>query len=70
MGLKTFNLSEDSYKTFSEHCKKEGISMSKKIDNFIKSEMERMGKQVKVSKEIIKKKKTILQEHHSFSKYC
>lgn len=39
MALKTFNLDKEVYKEFSKHCKKHGISMSKKIDNFIRAEM-------------------------------
>lgn len=42
MALKTFNLDEKTYKKFSSHCKKEGISMSKKIEKFIQRELERI----------------------------
>jgi hypothetical protein len=42
MALKTFNIDAHAYKKFSEHCKKEGISMSKKIENFIKDELDRV----------------------------
>ncbi|MFH1802219.1 MAG: hypothetical protein ABH864_02085 [archaeon] len=40
--LKTFNLEEEVYKQFSEHCKGQGISMSKKIENFLKEELEKI----------------------------
>lgn len=67
MVLKTFNLDEEIYKQFSKYCKKEGISMSKKIENFIRAEVERMqlgtGK-VKYTKDIKEVKE------HSFRKYC
>ena len=39
MALKTFNLDKKVYEEFSKHCKKHGISMSKRVDNFIKMEM-------------------------------
>ena len=39
MALKTFNLDKEVYEEFSKHCKKHGISMSKKVDNFIREEM-------------------------------
>jgi hypothetical protein len=42
MALKTFNLNEEIYKQFSKHCKKEGISMSKKVENFIRSELQKI----------------------------
>ena len=38
MALKTFNLNGEIYKEFSEYCKKQGISMSKKIENFTREE--------------------------------
>lgn len=60
MALKTFNLNEETYKKFSEHCKKEGISMSKRIENFLKQELEK----IKLSE------KTQIKEEHSFAKYC
>ena len=40
MVLKTFNLNEEVYKKFSKFCKENGISMSKQIDLFIRSQME------------------------------
>lgn len=40
MAIKTFNIDSKTYKEFSSYCKKEGISMSKRIENFIKSELE------------------------------
>src|SRR3989344_3564670 len=42
MALKTFNVDHEIYHKFSEHCKKEGISMSKRIDNFLKAEVDRI----------------------------
>jgi len=60
--LKTFNLDQSLYNKFSHHCKTNGISMSKKIENFIKQELEKLTSPTK--QEIISIKK------HSFSKYC
>ena len=42
MALKTFNIEPIIYEEFSQFCKKEGISMSKKVENFIKSEIEKI----------------------------
>ena len=39
MVLKTFNLDNETYKKFSEYCKKRGISMSKQVDLFIKLQL-------------------------------
>lgn len=40
MVIKSFNLDEEIYEEFSKHCKKHGMSMSKKVENFIKEELE------------------------------
>ena len=42
MALKTFNIDNDIYKEFSKHCKKEGLSMSKKIEKFISEEISKI----------------------------
>ncbi len=76
MVLKTFNLDANSYEKFSSHCKKHGISMSKKIENFIKSELENFG--FKEKKEILKKtykriinyRKNEKSYEHPLCKYC
>jgi len=68
MALKTFNLDQETYKQFSSHCKKNGISMSKKIDNFIKEELEKLKSTTQKSKYPPKKQPT--PEEHSFRKYC
>jgi hypothetical protein len=61
--LKTFNLNEEIYKKFSDHCRSQGISMSKKIENFLQDEL----KKLKFPKSQLKE---IKPETHSFSKYC
>jgi antitoxin component of RelBE/YafQ-DinJ toxin-antitoxin module len=40
MVLKTFNLDEETHGKFAKFCKENGLSMSKQIDIFIKSQME------------------------------
>jgi len=52
MVLKTFNIDEKTYKTFSEFCRENGISMSKQIEIFIKSQLE---EKPKVRQEYLKK---------------
>ena len=44
MALKTFNINEGVYKHYSKSCKQKGISMSKQIENFIRSEIEKITK--------------------------
>jgi len=40
MALKTFNIDENTYGKFSKFCKEHGISMSKQIEIFIRSQVE------------------------------
>lgn len=71
MALKTFNINPAVYKKFSEYCKKEGISMSKKIENFIANELKNVLQKEhseKVKEIPIEEKKEI--KEHSFAKYC
>lgn len=42
MALKTFNIDKEAYAAFSKHCKREGLSMSRKIENYIKAELSRI----------------------------
>ncbi len=49
MVLKTFNLDEEIYNKFSEYCKENGISMSKQINFFIKSQIDSEFSQIKKS---------------------
>ena len=65
MALKTFNLDEEVYKKFSQHCKKEGLSMSKKIENFIRKELEQLGNITSPAK-----KEIVELEKHPMHKYC
>ncbi len=49
MALKTFNLDAEVYKKFSEHCKREGISMSRQVEKFIREELEKLKAKTGVS---------------------
>ena len=52
MVIKTFNVSEDVYSKFSGYCKDLGLSMSKQIDTFMRSQVE---EEPKVRKEYLEK---------------
>jgi hypothetical protein len=65
MALKTFNLDEETYKEFSDHCKSEGISMSKKVENFIKTELNKLRAHPPK-----KTPKNVKPGNHPLSKYC
>jgi|TARA_Y100000034_G_scaffold104986_1_gene131959 hypothetical protein len=47
MALKTFNIDHDVHKEFADHCKAHGISMSKRIENFIKLELQNLKQEQK-----------------------
>ena len=38
--LKTFNINEEVYSVFSDYCKREGMSMSRKVEKFMEKEIE------------------------------
>ncbi len=75
MALKTFNIDAEIYKEFSAHSKKEGYSMSKKIENFIRSEMDNTKSDVKAAIKKIERRYNLTKQaqqpkEHSFMKYC
>jgi len=79
MALKTFNIDSEVYKQFSKHCKREGLSMSRKIDNYIRAELSRIRCDVKGAVESIdsiklpeaqRETENKDNEEHSFKKYC
>ena len=39
MTIKTFNVDEETYMKFSRYCKEMGLSMSKQVDMFMKSQV-------------------------------
>jgi len=68
--IKTFNVDEEVYKQFSAHCKKNGISMSKKIENFIRDEIVKLKVKPSSAGKKIVEKNNLSAMHHTFSKYC
>ncbi len=71
MGLKTFNINEAVYKEFSKYCRKNGISMSKRVDNFFRGELERLEKGSVKSKKVFEIRHEKLDSTtHSMTKYC
>lgn len=72
MALKTFNIDAEVYEKFSQECREKGMSMSKKIENFIKKELESMKISVekleRTEKEVEKEFET--KKEHPLSKYC
>lgn len=71
MVLKTFNLDESTYREFSTYCKKHGMSMSRKIENFIREELKRLKISTSQGKSDIVARKILHEEiEHSLKKYC
>jgi len=74
MALKTFNIDEQIYKQFSKHCKSEGLSMSKKVERFIASEIENLKSGDKEIRDKVEeeRQKRIREENneHPLGKYC
>ncbi len=65
--LKTFNLNKALYEEYSEYCKKHGISMSKRVENFIKMELDKLhGNLIDRDNKV----KDFKGEEHSFKRYC
>ena len=71
MAIKTFNLDEEVYKQFSTHCKKNGISMSKRVENFLREEVNKINSK-SIPKKIVENKTDNVKQgtNHTFSKYC
>ncbi len=69
MSIKTFNVDDEVYKQFSEYCKKQGISMSKRVEHFIKDEVAKIKDKSLLKKGIVERK-DVLVEKHTFSRYC
>lgn len=67
MALKTFNIDHETYEKFRERCQKEGRSMSKHIENFMKREIESVKVQKKIVPEAVKDSEGKI---HSFQKFC
>ena len=52
MVIKTFNVSEEAYNKFSNYCKEFGLSMSKQVDLFMRTQIE---EKTEVRKEYLEK---------------
>ncbi|MDP4012440.1 MAG: hypothetical protein Q8R00_02435 [Candidatus Nanoarchaeia archaeon] len=66
MVLKTFNVEEEVYAKFSKFCKEHGISMSKQVEIFMKSQME--DEDLEVRPEYLKKLERIRKgKYHKFN---
>lgn len=70
MAIKTFNIDKETYDLFSTYCKKHGISMSKRVEHFIKEEVAKIKDKIPSAKKSVVENKKISTEHHSFSRYC
>ncbi len=71
MVLKTFNLDKEVYETYSKHCRKEGISMSKRVETFIKSELEKIHPVKNPATSTTPKETSSRKDDfHPMSKYC
>jgi hypothetical protein len=72
MAIKTFNVDAQTYEEFSKHCRENGISMSRKVENFIKGELERIkfGKIPERVKADASKKEEKDDGEHPLGKYC
>ena len=72
--LKTFNIDEEIYGKYSKHCKANGISMSKQIENFISNEVDSLLKQKVPSpssnKDPRRTEPGLEKPRHDMSKYC
>jgi len=78
--LKTFNINEEVYSVFSDYCKREGMSMSRKVEKFMEKEIEFLKNGIK--EEVVSGKKRDLnlvdkkasmggdEKNHSMGKYC
>jgi hypothetical protein len=70
MALKTFNVDDAVYKTYSKHCKKNGISMSRQIENFLRKEIENMKIIAKEPEKIEERISFSAIKEHPLRKYC
>ena len=74
MVLKTFNLEGNVYDKFSRFCKGNGISMSKRVEGFIRQELDKIdGKQANqnmASKQSIQPSESKQDIKHTMQRYC
>jgi len=75
MALKTFNVDDGVYKSYSKHCKGRGISMSRQVEIFLRNEVEKIANVSskddidvkKIEKDMKNFDKSI---EHPLKKYC
>ena len=65
MGLKTFSIDDEIHAKFRDFCQENGMSMSKKIERFMKEET---GEKIRENAERRKEDKKI--DEHPLGKYC
>lgn len=72
MVIKTFNLDEETYELYAEFCKKQGISMSKRVERFIKEDLLKLHEEhgARVNPKAPKPQNPIFDKDHSMRKYC
>ena len=74
MAIKSFNVDNELHKKYARHCKEKGMSMSKQIENFIRTELEKMTSDVKGIEIDAKKIRDNLvsdsKMEHPLGKYC
>ncbi len=70
MAIKTFNIDEMIYNQFSTYCKKNGISMSKRVEHFIQEEVSKIKDKIPMIKKSVVEHKEIPVDKHTFSRYC
>ena len=68
MALKTFNVDGDVYDKYSKHCKKNGVSMSKQVENFLRDEIEKLTKSKDSSEKVFIDDSKIRKEMKNFDK--
>ncbi len=71
MAIRSFNINEKIYEKYKKKCKEEGISMSKRVENFIRRELEsEMGDEGKKGKKDKGDESHLEGEEHTFQRYC
>jgi len=58
MAIKTFNIDAEVYKKFREYCKEHGISMSKQVELFMKSQLAKSSEERKGHLEKLEKSRS------------
>ncbi len=67
MAIRTFNVDQEVYEAYAEYCKKEGISMSKRVEKFIREDLTMLTKNPAAPKAVVKSSPGT---DHSMRRYC